>query len=217
MSELEEPNDSDNLGLIVVGAVVLIGILIIGVVGQISGAGWFGYRQIMYGSGEVYLLNMGGESLEVEIEGREPVEVDSEGARSVEIVGGESRVVAKNAAGDVVYEETVFVDDSDALVKLTADACLAVSDLSAVYGRGGDDLEILETLEADQQVYVPGSKNIVWPRQAFPKRMPHDKGDPLWIELVACSLIEEPKFLRAYLDVRLGQRLEKAESKKGRE
>ena len=209
MSELEE-SDKSKLGYVIIVVAVLAGVAAIGAAGYISGAGWFGYRQIMYGDGEIYLLNMGDKPLEVSVEGRESVEVDAQGARTVEVVGGKSQVVVKNAAGDIVERHTVVVDHSDALLKLTKDGCLAVSNIGAFYGRGGEGLEFVEMIEADEQLFVPGSTNVIWPRQTFPAKLPREGGEAMWVELVGCSLLEQEEFLRAYLDVQLGQRLKKA-------
>lgn len=186
----------------------------VGAVGQFAGAGWFGYRQILYGVNDVYLLNMGEHALWVSVEGREAVEVAAEGARLVSIMGGVSQVVVKDGDGKIVGKHDVHTDHSSALLKLSQDGCLAVSNVGAFYGRGGDDLKIIETIDQKTQLYVPGSDHIIWPRQTFPRTIPSGGGDVLWIELVGCVLIDEPDFLRGYLDVRLGERLAKARGEK---
>jgi hypothetical protein len=212
MNDVEETQTS-RTPAIVISLVVLVGLGAVGFVGHLSGSGWFGYRQILYGSSQLYLLNMSQEPLEVAVEGREPVDIDPEGARTVDIVGGQSSVVVRSTSGETVGEHTVFVDNSDALLKLTEDGCLAASEIGAFYGRGGDELDIVEFIEADQQLYVPGSTNLIWPRQTFPAKLGREGGEAIWVELVACALLDEPDFLRAYLDVQLGQRLKKATGK----
>jgi hypothetical protein len=212
MSELEESNKS-RLGLVILLVTVLVGIGAVGAVGYISGAGWFGYRQIMYGDGQVYLLNMGAQTLEVSVEDREPVEVPPEDARVVDVVGGESKIVVRDEDGQVVDRHNLFVDNSHALLKLSDDGCLVASDVGAFYGRGGEALEFVEMIEQDQRLYVPGTTNVVWPRQDFPARFDRDGGDAIWIELVGCTLLGQPEFLEAYLDVRLSNRLKKGKQK----
>jgi hypothetical protein len=214
MSEFEEPQKS-KLGLVILLVTVLVGVAAVGAIGYISGAGWFGYRQIMYGEGQVYLLNMGGETLEVRVEDREPVEVPPEDARVVDVVGGESELVVRDEDGEVVDRHTIFIDNSDALLKLTDNGCLVASDIGAFYGRGGEGLEFVEMIEEDQRLFVPGSTNVIWPRQEFPAKLDREGGDAIWLELAGCALLDQPEFLRAYLDVRLGNRLKKSKGRPG--
>lgn len=196
-------------GLIWAALGVLVALGAIGAVGHFAGAGWFGYRQILYGVNNIYLLNMGPEKLQVSVAGREPVEVDPEGARLVEVMGGDSEISILDASGAVLETRTVFTDDSSALLKLSEDGCLAVSDVGAFYGRGGDGLNIIKTIDPATRLYVPESKNIIWPRKPFPRALAKDAGQALWIELVGCALLDEPRFLRGYLDTRLGERMSK--------
>jgi hypothetical protein len=206
MSEFEEPKKS-KLGLIILLVTVVVGVGAVGAIGYITGAGWFGYRQLMYGDGQIYLLNMGAETLEVSVEDRESVEVPPNDARMVDVVGGESQLVVRDEAGEVVDRHAIFVDNSHALLKLSNDSCLVASDVGAFYGRGGEELEFIEMINEDQTVFVPGSTNVIWPRQDFPAKLDRDGGDAVWLELVGCPLLDQPEFLRGYLDVRLGTRL----------
>jgi len=68
-------------------------------------------------------------------------------------------------------------------------------------------MKIVETIDRSKRLYTPGSNNIIWPRKNFPRALPKDGGDALWVELVGCALLEEPRFMRGYLDTRLGERL----------
>lgn len=196
-------------GALMVALGVLVALGAIGGVGQLAGAGWFGYRQILYGVNEIYLLNMGSEKLQVSVAGRELIEVEPQGARLVEVMGGDSEVSIHDADGEVLETRTVFTDDSNALLKLSEDGCLAVSDVGAFYGRGGQGMEIIKTIDPATRLYVPQSKNIIWPRKTFPRALPKDGGQVLWVELVGCALLDEPRFMRGYLDTRLGERLAK--------
>lgn len=203
--------------IIVVAVLVALGAVgAVGAVGHFAGAGWFGYRQILYGVNELYLLNMGSDKLSVSVTGRDTVEVEPEGARLIEVMGGESEVTIRDAEGEVVETRTVFTDDSSAVLKLSEDGCLAVSDVGAFYGRGGEGLELIETVDRKTRLYVPGSKSIIWPRQNFPPSLAKDGGQALWIELVGCALLDEPRFMRGYLDTRLGERLAKDEGEEKR-
>lgn len=204
---LLESGKKSKLGLIVLVTTVLVALGAVGAVGHLAGAGWFGYRKILYGMNDIYLLNMGPEKLLVSVAGGDPIEVESEGAHLVELMGGESEVIISNTEGEVVETHTVFADNSSLLLKLSEDGCLAVSDVGAFYGRGGDSMKIVETIDRSTRLYTPGSNNIIWPRKNFPRALPKDGGDALWVELVGCALLEEPRFMRGYLDTRLGERL----------
>lgn len=209
MDELED-RSSNWMKVVAIIVAVALAAGAIGYIGLISGTGWFGHRQLLYGTGQLYLLNLGADPLEVTVEGREPVDVPPEDARIVDIVGGESQVIVRNAKGERVATHSVFTDKSHALLKLTKDGCLVASDVGAFYGRGGDQLEFVEMIGEEQQKYVPGTQNVIWPRQSFPAKMSREKGQAMWVELVACPLLKEKKFLRAYLDVRLNERLKKS-------
>lgn len=193
---------------IIIAVVVTLALLAgFGGIGYFTGTGWFGYRQLLYGTGEVYLLNLSDQPLEAFVDGRGPVEIVDQGADVAEIIGGDSTVTVQTPAGERLDTIAVHVEDSDALVKLSEDGCLVASDISGFYGGAKQSLEVIETIEADQQVWVAGSTNVTWPRHQFPKQLHPDEGPPIWVEIVACDLLDQPEFLRAYLDVRLRDRM----------
>lgn len=204
--------------LYVLGALLALGLLAgIGAIGQLGGAGWFGHRQILYGTGELYILNMGDSPRLVSVDGRDRVEVDAENARLVEIIGGTSRVEVFDPDGTLIDTYSVTVDDSHALLNLSPESCLVVADISAFYGGQGQQLTFVDMLRPDQRVYVPDSRNIVWPRRDFPPRLDPTRGPGRWIELVACALFDEPEYLEAYMNVRLEQRMERRNAASPRE
>jgi hypothetical protein len=207
MEMIEEPKPKTTRNIII-GVVVLAVLAGFGAIGHFSGTGWFGYRQMLYGSGEIYLLNLGDEKLEVTIDDRETVEVEPKDAQIAELMGGESKVVVRGGDGETRDSYTIKTDNSHALLKVSQEGCVVVSDVSSFYRKGGDDeIEFVEFLEQDDRVYVPGSTNVIWPRKTFPQKLRSGAGPGIWVENVACSLFEEEDFLRAYLRVRLLDRM----------
>ena len=196
-------------------AVAAVIALAVGFIGHLSGAGWFGYRDWLHDGGELYALNMSKSPLRVSVDGREPVEVPPEDARILEILGGTTVVDVTDAAGESVATYDVTVDGSHAFLKLTDDGCLAVVDITPFYGgEVGAKLDFEAYLHSDARLWIPRSRNVVWPRKDFPSRLEGGEGNGIWFELVACELLEEPEFLDAYLAVRLESRMAAALGKK---
>lgn len=194
---------------------VLVAIAGIGGIGQLSGAGWFGYRDWMYGPGELYALNMGDEPLWISVDGMERLEVPAQNAQIADLMGGTSHVVVTDTDEAVVDEYDITIDGSDAFLKLTDEGCLAVVDITPFYGGNASGaLDFEAYLRRDARVWIPQSRNVVWPRKDFPSRLEGGQGKGLWFELVACDLFEEPKFLDGYLAARIEQRMEKALGRK---
>ena len=207
MDMIEEPKPKTTRNIII-ALVVLAVIAGFGAIGHFSGTGWFGHRQMLYGTGEIYLLNLGDEKLEVTIDGRDTVEVKPKDAKITELIGGTNEIVVRDDAGELVDTYQVKTDNSHALLKISQEGCVVVSDVSSFYKKGGDDkIEFVEFLEQDDRVYVPGSTNVIWPRKNFPQKLRSGKGPGIWVENVACQLFEEEDFLRAYLRVRLLDRM----------
>ena len=211
---LDEPPRPSPWKYVIGAAVVALVVLAVGAIGHLSGAGFFGYRTLLYGTGELYALNMGEAPLRVSVDGREPVEVAAGGAELLELIGGTSRVVVTDASGEVVSRHSVTAENSHAFLKLDEQACLAAVRLDEVYGgKAGETLDFVAKIEADEQLWVPASTNVVWPRKPFPTRLRGDGGPGIWLELVGCELLEEESFLDAYLALRLQERVDKAMKK----
>lgn len=195
------------IGLVIV-AIVLTGI---GSIGAASGAGFFSYRTFLYGTGDLYVLNMGPEPMWVSVDGREKVEVPAKNAKVVEIIGGESQVQALDANNQVKGRYTVDARNSHAFLKLTDDDCLAVVDLDPFYQGGAkQDIRFVAKLDEKTRVWVPNSRNVVWPRKDFPPSLAAQQGPGMWVELVGCPLLEDTVFLDAYIALRLEERIKKA-------
>lgn len=195
----------------IVGAIVLLGAFAVGIVGQLSGVGWFGYRSTLYGTGELYALNLGDEPLFVSVDGREKVEVPAQNAEILELIGGTSKVVVSDGEDEVVSRHDVTAKNSHALLKLTDQGCLVATNISPYYGgKVPKTQDFVAKIRAKKRVWIPDSTNVVWPRKAFPKRLAADGGQGIWVELVACELLDDPKFLDAYISFRLEERMKKA-------
>ena len=191
--------------------VALIAFAGMGSLGALSGAGFFSHRTFLYGTGELYVLNMNETPLWISVDGRERAEVPALNAKIVELIGGTSEVVATDAAGQIKGRYTIEAKNSDAFLKLSDDQCLAAVKLDSFYRGGGkQDIEFAALLSEKTRIWVPESHNVVWPRKAFPKSLSAEDGPGIWLELVGCPLLEDPKFLDAYIAVRLEDRVNKA-------
>lgn len=196
------------------GALVVVLVFLgMGMVGQLSGAGFFGHRTWMYGEGTLYVLNFQAPELQISIDGRPAKEVPFENAQVFDLVGGSSDVVVTDKQGKQVGRYTIEAKNSHALLKLGPETCVVALDLGPYYGAGGasgDGKLLVKTrVMEDQQIYVPKSTNIVWPNKDFPSRFNPKDGDSLWIEKVACALLkpEEEHLLLAYMQGRLRERM----------
>ncbi|MFB6263671.1 MAG: hypothetical protein ABEL76_08630, partial [Bradymonadaceae bacterium] len=156
---------------------------------------------------ELYAVNLGTDPIGVSVDGRSPVEVPPEGYRRLDLVGGTSRVVVDGPSGDR-HAFSVTTDHSHALVKVSKKGCLAASDIRPLYGksRGDGSPEVIARLSRDRRVYVPGTFDVIWPRQSFPETI-RSRGPVVWIETVACELLDKPDYLDQYLRVRARERM----------
>lgn len=215
MSEFESIDDYAESGsrwkkaiLWIVGILVVVGAL--GSIGQLIGTGWFGHRSILYGRGELYVLNMSDRERQVVVDGRPPVEILAHNATVVELIGGTSQVDIQDKAGNVVESYQITTKNSHALLNISDDTCLIVADMSAFYGGGGEKkLTYRAQLKPDQKVYVPDSTNVVWPRKSLQLQVKSGAGPATWIELIACSLFDEPEILDGLMHLRLEERMSK--------
>lgn len=211
--ELEpEPSASRLKRALLYTTLALITLAGVGAIGQFAGTGWFGHRLMLYGSSDLYLLNLSSEPLRARVEGGASVKVPAEDARVVPIIGGDVVVEVLGSDDDVVRRETLRVENSHALVKLGGDdRCLIAVDISPHYGMGDKSkLRVLARLRAQDRTYVPGSLNVVWPRRAFPSKLESERGVGVWVETIGCPLLDDASFLDAYMIGRLQQRIDKA-------
>lgn len=205
--DIDEATDSVRSTYIVSGLVVVVAILAFGAVGYLTGTGWFGYRQWLYGEGELYLANYSDQTRQVSVDGRTPVTLEPRTFEVVQLVGGTSSVRILEESGDSVATHEIFTDRSDAYLRVAGDACLTAADVSSFYKPGDPKLEVSEYIDNDQDLYVPGSHNVIWPGKDFPPKLETGAGPGIWLEKVGCNHLENPGHLRAYLRVRLRDRL----------
>ena len=189
-------------------------VVLAGGVGEWSGTGWFGHRTWLYGDGQLYVLNLGPTPLSVSIDGRDAVVVAAENAEIFDIVGGTSVVDILDEKKNWIEQYDVFTDHSDGFLKLTDHGCLVATDITRYYGGGGgaEDMKIVHAMNRQARYWNTDSRNVVWPRKPFPKKLGAKEGTGIWVELVGCELLEELKYLQAYLHVRLQERVKKAMS-----
>ena len=187
----------------------------VGLIGELSGVGWFNHRPMLYGEGELYVLNMAESDARVSIDGRPFVTVPALNAQLIEIIGGTSKVVVeREGAAPTSYDVTI--ENSDALLNLGGQKCLASVDIQPYYGgKNPDDVSIVKTIEKTDEVVVIGSNNVVWPRKSFPPKLAAGGGPGRWVELVGCPLLEEKSYLQDYLNFRLRERMQRAQGGEG--
>ncbi len=205
-----------NWRAIVIGlalAVMVVGM--VGIIGKVTGSGWFGHRVWLYDGGMLYALNLSDSARFVSVDGGERVEIAANGAELVELLGGTSFVEVSDESGAVLRTHEVRIDRSHAFVKLSDDGCLAVVDITQFYAGGTQGkLDFEAYIKPKQHLWIPQSRNVVWPRKDFPSRLEAGEGEGVWFEIVACELFDEPDYLDAYLSVRLESRMAKAMGKK---
>ncbi len=191
------------------------GLLIIGGVGKLSGSGWFGYRSFAYGRTQIYLLNLSEEAKSVSITGlMEPIEVAPQGAEIIDVIGGDLDIEISSKSGKSEHLN-IFADDASALVKLSDDGCLTITNLTAYYGGNQPkDPDYEAFIHKNKRSYVIPSRNIVWPRKPFPRSLDAYGGPGMWVELVGCALLNDRTMLDGYVVLRLQDRMAKALKKK---
>lgn len=192
------------LGLAVAGVIAMGG------VGVISGAGFMGYRTWMYEGGALYVLNFKGQDISVTVDGGQGVDVPNENARTLDVLGGTSEIEVQDKQGQVLERVTLEARDSHAMLKLGEGVCVVVLDISGYYHKGGDKkLKVVHRMTEDQTLYVPESTNVIWPRASFPTRYNPSSGTLYWFEKVACELlkVEEEHMLLGYMSQRLSDRM----------
>lgn len=189
-------------------AMAVLGVLlIVGVVTHLVGVGFLGYRSLLFGRGDLYILNLSDEERFVVVDGRSPVVIHSQDAQLVELIGGRSKVEILDDQQKLWRSFEIEIDDSHGLLNISDEACLAVTDLSGLYKGESSSVAIKTLLEAGEEIHILGSTNVVWPRREPPPRVDLTQGPALSVEIVGCALLQEPEFLREYLLLRLEERM----------
>ena len=193
------------------GGVLLVMVLIVGGVAHLVGLGFLGYRVILHGEGELYVLNLTMEERYVSVEGREKKVIHARDAQLVELVGGRSEVEILNEDGSLYRRWEVEMSRSDVLLNLSKETCLAVTDITSLYQGDVSGVEFSALLGPEVEVYELGSRNVVWPRKDPPPRVDPSRGPVLSVEIVGCPLLEDRGFLKEYLLMRLQDRMGRRE------
>ncbi len=190
-------------------AVILAALLSAGAVwGQLSGYGVFGYRLVLYGENDLYVLNLEDEARYVSVEGGELKEVVAGGARLLRVVGGEATVEAFDEDREFLESWTLVSDRSHTFLNLSEHVCIAISKIGGL--PDGDEVvvEIKDWLEPGTTLYPLDTRMVLWPRME-PGALEYGEGPPrvVSIEPADCTLSEDDDFLAEYLQRRIAERL----------
>jgi hypothetical protein len=197
----------------VIGLLVVLVLVGIGAVGKFSGTGWFGWRQLAYDGGTLYVVNLGDSNYTVSVEGRKSHTLEPRGFQHIDLVGGTSEVAVRSDEGEA-RTFNITVDGSHAVLKLGG-GCLAAADISEFYDRSKREmprLKIVARIGEDQQVWVSGTTQVMWPQESLPKALPGGKG--IWVESVGCAILDDTAYLEGYLRTKLQGRLRQQKEKK---
>ncbi len=196
-------------------------VLIFGLVTWLLGLGPFAYRQIWYGTSEVYILNMTAQNVEVTLDKGQAITIGPESAERTPILGGTTRIVSRDATGEILEDLEVFVDGNPVLYNVQGERCMALSDVSGFYlPTQPKGIEILATFPKGTSLIPLPNDRIIWPRETLRDQVKNASAGVSWIELVSCPLLDpdDRHVLEAHLDIVLTERKKKEqELKKMRE
>jgi hypothetical protein len=189
----------------------LAGLAAFGLVTWMLGLGPFAYRQILYGSTEIYLLNMTPRPVFVTLDSGRPIEVGPEEAERTPLLGGTTTLTTRDEAGRLIEELEVRADGSPVLYNVEGAKCLVLSDVSSFYlgGQPADQgVKVVKTFERGSRVVVLPPGQVIWPRKTLDDKVRDAEKGVAWIDMVACPLLdpEEASVLEAHLNVLLTER-----------
>lgn len=185
----------------------IVAVVVAGVGPRLLGYGWFGHRALLYGHNDLYVMNLTDAPRTVTVDGRTTRTIRPDNAAILPLVGGRSTVDISGEDGELLRRRTVESNRSHVLLDLGGETCFVVGEVSNL--SEGDELEVdvADLLGPDVSVHPLGSRNVVWPR-GYPGVLREDSTDPaLSVEVVDCSLRDEPEFVENYLRERLAERL----------
>lgn len=197
----------------ITGAVVLA----FGLITWMLGLGPFAYRQILYGTTQVYVLNMTDQDVEVTLDKGTGLEVKAEQAQRAPVLGGSSTLVTRDKQGKVIEEMEVFTDGRPLFYNVGGQQCLVLAEVSSFYLPGRDkSVKIIEAFPKGTKIVPLPHDRMVWPRQTLRDQVKNAEGGVAWIEMVACSLLdpEERHVLESHLYTKLTERKRIEEERK---
>lgn len=171
------------------------------------GYGWFGHRILLYGESQLYVLNISDQPRQVSVDSGPPEQIDAGGARLLPLVGGVSSIQTRSDDESSARDWTVETNRSALLLNLSDATCLIVSELTGLTDEQPLEVEIIDQLDADTEIYDVDSRNVIWPR-AYPGVVDEDQTDPVRsVEIIDCHLFDDEQFLEDYLQRRFEDRL----------
>lgn len=182
--------------------------LVFGLVTWALGLGPFAYRQILYGTSQVYILNMTEGPVEVTLDKGRPVVVAPESAERTPILGGTTHLVATKS-GELIEEVDAFVDGHPLVYNVGGAQCLVLSDVSSFYlGSANPAVEVKAVFGVGTKLIPLPHTRVIWPRETLRDQVQGASEGVAWLEIVGCSLIEpqERQVLESHLNVLLTER-----------
>lgn len=189
----------------VVGAVLLI----FGTVTWLLGLGPFAYRQIFYGTSEIYILNMTEREVMVSIDKGSQTKIPPRSKERTPILGGTTVIRTETADGELIEEVEVFVDGNPVFYNVEGERCMVLSDISGFYlGDPSNGVKVQEKYKKGTRIMHLPHDRMVWPRQTLRDEVKGAELGVAWIELVGCPLLDEDQsdILEGHLSVMLTER-----------
>jgi len=187
----------------------MIGLIAFGLITWLLGLGPFAYRQLIYGTSEVYILNLTDQDVEVTLDKSDPLAIQPDGYQRTPILGGTTTLVTRNKAGEVLERVTVFVDGNPVVYNIKGARCLVLSDVSTFYDpTKTNEVNVLATYEKGKTVVNLPNEKVIWPRETLRDEVKEAEKGVSWVEIVACPMIdpEEKRLLSTHLSVLLTER-----------
>lgn len=119
-------------------------------------------------------------------------------------------MTTRNKAGEVLETVDVFVDGSPVVYNVMGERCLVLSDVSSFYmNERTNSIEVLETFPKGSRIVNLPNNRVIWPRETLRDQVKHAEDGVAWVEIVACSVMEEKHMLVSTLNILLTERKKK--------
>ena len=178
-----------------------------GWIAQQAGYGFLWHRLLLYGQGEIYVLNLGEDDRYISVDGREARRVVAGNARLLPLVGGESVIVETDSTGRIVRERSIETAGTHVLLNLDEGTCLVVAKLQGVIEEQEVSATVASLLKGETELYDLESTGVIWPR-GYPRAVePRQTDSVMSVEVVDCSLLDDRDFLEQYVVSRIEDRM----------